>query len=105
MKSVFFRANLVAVVLVTATLAGCATGSASQPSMQSQEHVGSKGSMNMANSDMMGMCHDMHQQMKSAKTPEERRAMMAEHMKHMNSAKMEQCPMMQSQQGVQPASR
>lgn len=105
MKSVFSPAKLAAFVLVAVTLAGCATGSAPPPSMQSQEAIGSKNSMDKAHSSMMGMCRDMHQQMKTAKTPEERKAMMAEHMNHMHSGKMEQCPMMQRQQGVQPSSR
>ncbi len=65
------------------------------------------GSMNMSNSNMMAMCRDMHAQMMSAKTPQERQALMAEHMKHMSPEMAQHCPMMQSQhqQGVQPSSR
>jgi hypothetical protein len=47
------------------------------------------------------MCRDMHTQMMSAKTPQERQAIMAEHMKDMSPGMMQHCPMMQGQQGSQ----
>lgn len=105
MQSNYFLKILPIFLLATVGVVGCTTGSMSNSSMHPHEAQGSKGSMNMANPGMMTMCRDMHQQMKSAKTPEERKAMMAEHMKHMQAGKMEQCPMMQGQRDVQPASR
>jgi hypothetical protein len=49
----------------------------------------------------MAMCRDMHTQMMNAKTPQERQAMMAEHMKNMSPEMMQHCPMMQERQGNQ----
>ena len=43
----------------------------------------SPGTMSMMGGDMAAMC-DVHTKMMSAKTPEERRALMAEHMKTMS---------------------
>ena len=55
-------------------LAGCAA------TMHSAHHGGSMG---MSSMDIMAMC-DMHKEMMSEKTPEQRHAMMAKHMKSMS---------------------
>jgi hypothetical protein len=97
MKSLLSSSMLPAAVLIATTLAGCAAG----PSQRPQHSEGSMGSMDMSNPDAMAMCRDMHTQMMNAKTPEERQAMMAEHMKKMSPDMMQHCPMMQEQQGSQ----
>lgn len=65
--------------------------------------------MVMTESDMMAMCSDMYEKMMSAKTPEERRAMMQKHMKSMPPDMMrthmammqEQMKMMHEHMGAQ----
>src|SRR5690606_30805442 len=88
MKALPFTKSLLAPVLLAGVLAGCATA-------QSQDHKAppapadanrsgmSSGAMPMMGGDMAAMC-DMHAKMMSAKTPEERRAFMAEHMQTMS---------------------
>jgi hypothetical protein len=46
-------------------------------------HGASKGAIGMGHKDMVAMC-PMHEQMMGSKTPDERKAMMAEHMKTMS---------------------
>jgi hypothetical protein len=85
MKSLFPAAGRLAAIFVMLALTGCATGqgarSASAPpsgTMSSGPAGEQRGMM-----DMKAMC-DMHDRMMAAKTPEERRAMMDEHMKNMS---------------------
>ncbi|GGI55672.1 hypothetical protein [Oxalicibacterium solurbis] len=95
MKSPYSLSMLAAAALIATTLAGCAASQSQRP----QQSQGSMGSMDMSNADSMAMCKEMHTQMMNAKTPEERQAMMAEHMKNMSPEMMQHCPMMQGQQG------
>ena len=69
-------------------LAGCAAD------MHSAHH--GNGPVPMSSMDMTAMC-DMHKEMMSGKTPEQRQAMMAKHMKAM-SADMQQHMRMMMQQ-------
>jgi len=113
MKSRFSSTILATATLVAATLAGCAASPTPQQSrpqgpistMGSGGHSGPQGAINMSESDMMTMCRDMRTQMLSAKTPEQRQAMMTEHRKHMSPEMMQHCSMMRGQQGAQPSSR
>lgn len=116
MKSKLSLMTLSAATLFTLTLTGCATGKGAQRSghpqhgqspgaASSQGSPGRMGSMNMSNSDMMAMCRDMQAQMVSARTPQERQAMMAEHMKHMSPEMRQHCSMMQGQHGEHSSSR
>lgn len=79
MKSLSSIGPVIASVLLMGALSGCATG-------QAQQNVpfgtGAAGPMAKMGPDEMAMCN-MHQRMMSAKTPEERRTLMAEHMKSM----------------------
>lgn len=91
-----------AAALAAAILAGCATGPAAQErhrqhhpdSAQSQGRMGmgmgagsmGKGMM-MSDAEMKSMC-EMHEKMMDAKTPEERKSMMTEHMKKMSPEAM-----------------
>ena len=116
MNALPFTKSLLAPVLLTVVLAGCATA-------QSQDHKAhhpdtpapadakrsgmSPGAMSMMGSDMAAMC-DMHVKIMSGNTPEERRALMAEHMKTMSPEMMKrhmvmmqgQMQMMQKEMGM-----
>jgi len=113
MKPQFSSTVLATATLVATTLAGCAGSPAPQQSrpqgaistMGSGGHSGPQGAMNMSDADMMTMCRNMRTHMLSAKTPEERQLMMAEHRKHMSPEMMQHCSMMRGQQGPQPSSR
>ena len=100
MKSVFRNArSLVAVLIAAAALSGCATNQQDEHAQHHPEATsatspgamgrgGSTGQMGMmggagSQMDMKSMC-EMHNKMMSSKTPEERSAMMAEHMKSMS---------------------
>lgn len=92
--------SLFSVAFVSLALAGCASGpmanhGGQHAGPQGGHHAGPHGSqhgghrgaamgtMGMGNKDMMSMC-PMHEQMTGSKTPEERKAMMAEQMKKMS---------------------
>ena len=77
MKFLSSSAFRVAAVLFTVTLTGCAANQAAQH----KEHHPQASSMSMTDMDMKSMC-DRHKMM-SMKTPEEQKAMMADHMKSM----------------------
>ena len=88
MKALPFTKSLLASVLLAGVLAGCATAQSpvhkSPPSPAEANRSGiSPGAMPMMGGDMAAMC-DMHGKMMNAKTPEERRAFMAEQMKTMS---------------------
>lgn len=77
-------------VLLTGLIAGCAAN------VQAAHHESGE-PMHMSATDMAAMC-DMHKEMMSGKTPEERQAMMDKYMKSMSpemrqhmQAMMEQC--------------
>ena len=70
---------VIASVVLMGTMSGCATGQAQQ---NVPSGTGAARPMAKMGPDEMAMCN-MHQKMMSAKTPEERRALMAEHMKSM----------------------
>ena len=70
-------------------LAGCAAN------MHTAHHEGG-GSMPMSAMDMTAMC-DMHKEMMSGKTPEQRQAMMAKHMKSMSSEMQQHMQMLMQQ--------
>lgn len=80
-----------AAIVLTATLGACATGQSQQQS-ESRSVGASAGGASMAGADMRAMCADMQQKMMSAKTPEERKAMMQEHMKSMPPEMRQQMP-------------
>ena len=98
MNSTFPFTKPLAAVLVMLALTGCATGQDAQhrqhhpqattPQAPGTMSSGSSGEQ-MGMMDMKSMC-DMHQKMMSAKTPEERRAMMDERMKNMSPEMMQQ---------------
>jgi uncharacterized lipoprotein YajG len=75
----------VAIAATALMLAGCAAESVqTQPAMQGSSGAGTMGmGAGMMDADMNKMCRDMHDKMASAKTPEERQAMMQENMKSM----------------------
>jgi uncharacterized protein (DUF3084 family) len=93
MKSKFAMASSTAIIVVATALAGCTITppTAEQHRQHHPESTASQGRMGMAGSkgmmmsdaDMKSMCQ-MHEQMMRAKTPEERKAIMAEHMKSMS---------------------
>lgn len=67
----------VAAVSLVATLAGCAAGSGAQ-------HDDHAGSVPQQSENKSSATCDMHKKMSSAKTADERNAMMREHMKDMS---------------------
>ena len=77
MKSISSTGPVIAFVLLMGALSGCATGQAQQ---SVPSGTGAARPMAKMSPDEMVMCN-MHQRMMSAKTPEERRTLMAEHMK------------------------
>jgi hypothetical protein len=90
-------------ILAAFILTGCSTDAATRhkshsDSMASQEGMGMMGKkMRMSDAEMQSMC-DMHMQMMHAQTPEQRKAMMAEHIKSMSPQMMqEHMNMMQSE--------
>lgn len=94
MKSVVLKAEMFAVALAIAALAGCATRQDVQHTQHHPNTITSQaptatssgsGSADdkMRMMDMKAMC-GMHQKMMNARTPEERRAMMEESMKGMS---------------------
>jgi hypothetical protein len=107
MKSLFPSIRPLAAVLIISALTGCANMPGSQhmqhhpqsspsqaPGPMSSGMSGGQSGMMM---DRQAMC-DMHEKMMSAKTPEERRAMMNERMKDMSPEMMQkQMEMMQEQ--------
>jgi len=110
MKSIFRNAaSFAAILLASAALSGCAA----LREQHAQHHpeaasTGSQGTMGrggqmgmMGNMDMKSMC-EMHDRMMSARTPEERSAMMNERMKNMSPEMRErQVEMMRQQCGRQ----
>ena len=82
----YARLWLLAPVLL-AGLAGCAAN------MRSAHHQPG-GPMHMSAGDMQAMC-DMHNQMMSGKTPEQRRAIIEEHVKSMSPDMRHHMEMMQ----------
>lgn len=105
MKPIFSSVGIFTVALAIAALMGCAAdqyaqhhpnAAASQATEAMSSGSGSADEkMNMM--DMKAMC-DMYQKMMSAKTPEERRAMMNERMKNMSPEMMQKhMDMMQAQ--------
>ncbi len=114
MKPRSFALSLIAPVVLAAGLTGCATGQSQQ---HTQHHPNSSaaptsapakmgdklsGGMAMTEADMMTMCGDMHEKMMSAKTPEERKAMMHKHMKSTPADMMKKhMAMMQEHMGAQ----
>lgn len=69
-------------------LAGCAANMQTAPQ--------SGGPMPMSAMDMTAMC-DMHKEMMGGKTPEQRQAMMAKHMKSMSPEMQQHMQMMMQQ--------
>lgn len=95
MKPMSFPVPAIAATLLMVTLAGCATdqpqqhnkhhpGVAAAPAPAMQGHKAPDGGMPMSKDDMTAMCAGMHEKMMSAKTPEERKAVMQAHMKSMS---------------------
>ncbi len=117
MKPLSFALPLIAPVILAAALTGCATDQSRQHKQHHPDNSAapakmgdkSSGGMAMTEADMMAMCGDMHEKMMSAKTPEERKAMMQEHMKSMPPDMMkkhmammqEHMKMMQEHMGAQ----
>lgn len=75
-------------ILAPILLAGCAADMRSAPR--------GSGPMPMSSMDMTAMC-DMHKEMMSGKTPEQRQAMMAKHMKAMSPEMQQHMQMMMQQ--------
>ena len=75
-------------ILTPVLLAGCAAD------MHSAHH--GNGPMAMSSTDMTAMC-DMHKEMMSGKTPEQRQAMMAKHMNAMSADMQRHMHMMMQQ--------
>ena len=110
MKSKFSFAMPAALVLAAVTLTACVTDPAAQARHQRHHPdsavtqgkmgmgAGSMGKgMMMSDAEMKSMC-EMHEKMMGAKTPEERRSMMTEHMKSMSPETMKKhMEMMQSE--------
>lgn len=95
MNSKFSVVFPVATILVTALLAGCAAGPATPFGAHRSGPIASHDAMGMgadgmgmSGSNMASMC-DMHEKMLSEKSPEERKAMMVEHMKTMSPEMMQ----------------
>lgn len=83
MQSLSLRVAAAAALLAMSALAGCETGQR----QRQMDHGGMAmpaGGAGMASSDMSAMCAGMHDKMMAAKSPEERRALMQEHMKSMS---------------------
>lgn len=92
-----------AAVLAALVLTGCATDAATRHNLHSDSMASQGGmymmdkKMRMSDAEMQSMC-DMHTQMMRAQTPEQRKAMMAEHIKSMSPQMMqEHMNMMQSE--------
>jgi hypothetical protein len=85
-RHIFASAGLL--LLAPVLLAGCAA------SMQSAPQSG--GPMPMSAMDMTAMC-DMHKEMMSGKTPQQRQEMMAKHMKSMSPQMQQQMQTMMQQ--------
>jgi hypothetical protein len=91
----------VAAIFVAVALTGCAANPATRAhpeaaSTQSSMAMGPESAgrgMMMSDAEMKSMC-EMHQQMMSAKTPGERKAIMAAHMKTMSPQMMQHHRMM-----------
>lgn len=101
MKTLSTKVCMATTALLTAILAGCAaTGAPRQsgaqaseggpsPAMRGGSGAGAMGmgagrGMGMMMPDRMAACRDMQQKMAQAKTPEERQAIMQEHMNAMS---------------------
>jgi hypothetical protein len=82
---------ILAAAAVVITLAGCAT---QKPSDRDHAAHHPQGGPPAAKADQqMKTMQDMHQKMMAAKTPEERKALMAEHMKAMQGGMSMMCEM------------
>jgi hypothetical protein len=83
MRFVSSSVSLLSVAVASVVLAACTSVPMAN---HGGHHAVSKGSMGMGqmgHKDMMSMC-PMHEQMMGSKTPEERKAIMAEHMRTMS---------------------
>lgn len=83
-RRMFARAGIW--LLAPVFLAGCAAN------MHAAHHQGG-GPMHMSATDMTAMC-DMHNEMMSGKTPQQRQEMMAKHMKSMSQEMQQHMQMM-----------
>jgi hypothetical protein len=72
--------STLSIAVVSLILAGCTAGPMAN---HGGHHGASKGTMGMGHKNSMSMC-PMHGQMMGSKSPEEHKAMMAEHMKSMS---------------------
>lgn len=70
------------------SLAGCTALPKEKQKQEHEQHHPPSSASQVMEQDMAGMC-DMHDQMMSAKNPEERHAMMKEHMKSMSPEAMQ----------------
>jgi hypothetical protein len=95
MRQISLKLSAFAATLLMVAVAGCATDQAqwhkahhpdASAARQGDNSMGGRGMMDngMMDKDMMAMCGDMHEKMMSAKTPEERQAIMQERMKSMS---------------------
>lgn len=83
MKSISsFTAGLAGLALATAALCGCQTTPPAQAAGPGSATTPVNGGA-MSQADMTKMCSGMHEKMMGAKTPEERRALMHQHMQSM----------------------
>jgi uncharacterized protein YceK len=91
--------TILLVAAVTLTLSGCAAVSDAD---HAAHHPAEVPAATAAKADMhMKMMQDMHQKMMAAKTPEERQALMAEHMKAMQGGMSMMCEMGSGGMGMQ----
>jgi hypothetical protein len=86
-RHMFTRAGIL--LLAPALLVGCAAN------MHAAHHQGGE-PMHMSAKDMTAMC-DMHKEMMSGKTPQQRQEMMARHMKSMSQEMRQHMQMMMQQ--------
>jgi hypothetical protein len=83
MQSISLPAAAMAALLAMSALAGCETGHR-QTQMHHDGMAMPAAGAGMASSAMSAMCAGMHEKMMAAKSPEERQALMQEHMKSMS---------------------
>lgn len=86
------RGLLVACAVVLG-LSGCAAARQSNDDHAVHHPAGSAGAPAACSPGQMKMMQDMHHKMMSAKTPQERQALMAEHMKSMPDGNLMMCGM------------
>lgn len=97
--------KLFLLAVATIALGGCASQSAQVGAGDHAAHHPAAASAPAARYEQqMRMMDDLHRKMMAAKTPEERQALMAEHMKAMQGGMSMMCEMASAGTGTQPGS-